>query len=415
MKYICPRCKEEFEINKSGFILCPFCSNPIIKESDYLKIKDNLDNNRYTAEDLQELIKNESEIYKKIKGTPLENVLEYIEAMYNLLKDPFAQWQSKIVAMAALLYVINPADLIPDFIPVVGLIDDIAAVMIGVGVLGNALDKYKKESKKNKYSDNKIVTYKLKAQTTIDETNGTLKKNLVMWNIPPTKKNNLHMSLMSGKIIDGNELYVLNRSVGQHLVPLNNFDRNITDSIFKEAQVVLKSLGAKRITYTRKIATAVDKKAAQNIKYKNIFQGENCVDSKIIIVDKDEDESYFEQIDLVENLKNTKFIDKLLWYFTDNSIIDDTIFEERFIFGLNKRKLSKTVELGTILDVDSRANIKKYCTAAHKANISEFTKVHWDINVEYYSLTEIDKQHLKPIYELINRKIEKRREEVEQL
>lgn len=415
MKYICPGCKEKFEINKSNYITCPFCNNTIIKESDYLKIKDNLNSNKYTAKDLDDLLKNESEIYKKIKGTPLEDVLEYIEAMYNLLKDPLAKWQSKIVAMAALLYVINPADIIPDVIPALGVLDDIAAVMIAVGVLGNALDKYKKESKKNKYNDNKIVTYKLKPQTAINETNGILKKNLVMWSIPPTKKNKLHTSLLSGKIIDGNELYVLNRSVGQYLVPLNNFDRNITDSIFKEAQVVLKSLGAKRITYTRKIATAADKKTAQNIKYKNIFQGENHVDLKTIRVDEDKDESYFEQIDLAENLKNTKFIDKLLWYFTDNSIIDDTIFEERFIFGLNKRKLSKTVELGTILDVDSRVNIKKYCTANNNINISEYTKVHWDINVEYYSLTEIDRQHLKPIYELINEKINKRREELEQL
>ena len=73
--------------------------------------------------------------------------------------------------------------------------------------------------------------------------------------------------------------------------------------------------------------TTLPKKTAQNIKYKNIFQGENHVDLKTIRVDEDKDESYFEQIDLAENLKNTKFIDKLLWYFTDNSIIDDTIFE----------------------------------------------------------------------------------------
>ena len=63
MKYICPGCNEEFEINKVSLTICPYCDIPIIKESDYEKIKDNLQNNKYTEEDLEDILKNESEVH----------------------------------------------------------------------------------------------------------------------------------------------------------------------------------------------------------------------------------------------------------------------------------------------------------------------------------------------------------------
>jgi uncharacterized membrane protein YkvA (DUF1232 family) len=40
---------------------------------------------------------------------------------------------TRIVAVALILYLASPIDLIPDFIPVIGLVDDLLIVMIGAG------------------------------------------------------------------------------------------------------------------------------------------------------------------------------------------------------------------------------------------------------------------------------------------
>lgn len=40
-----------------------------------------------------------------------------------------------VIFLLALLYVLSPIDLIPDFIPVVGWADDLVALLIGAGAL----------------------------------------------------------------------------------------------------------------------------------------------------------------------------------------------------------------------------------------------------------------------------------------
>jgi uncharacterized membrane protein YkvA (DUF1232 family) len=51
-----------------------------------------------------------------------------------LMRDPRVPWRAKIIAGAVVAYVASPIDLIPDFIPVLGYVDDLLVAIIG-GVL----------------------------------------------------------------------------------------------------------------------------------------------------------------------------------------------------------------------------------------------------------------------------------------
>ena len=126
-----------------------------------------------------------------------------------------------------------------------------------------------------------------------------------------------------------------------------------------------------------------------------------------------EDESIFEKVDLAESLKNTEFIDKLIWYFSDNSIIDETVFRDRFEQGLVKKKILKELDCNSILDVNSRVNIKKYCKVNNDVNINQYSKVLWNVEVEYYSLGDIDREELKSIYNNMLIMIDERRKYIE--
>jgi uncharacterized membrane protein YkvA (DUF1232 family) len=52
-------------------------------------------------------------------------------AMYLAVRDPRTPWYARAVAGAVLAYALSPFDLIPDFIPVIGLLDDLILVPLG--------------------------------------------------------------------------------------------------------------------------------------------------------------------------------------------------------------------------------------------------------------------------------------------
>jgi uncharacterized membrane protein YkvA (DUF1232 family) len=52
--------------------------------------------------------------------------------VYFAVRDPRCPWYARAVAAALLAYALSPIDLIPDFIPVLGLLDDLVVVPLGV-------------------------------------------------------------------------------------------------------------------------------------------------------------------------------------------------------------------------------------------------------------------------------------------
>ena len=52
--------------------------------------------------------------------------------LYRGLGDPRVGWQIKLLAIVIIAYVVCPLDLIPDFIPVLGLLDELILVPLGI-------------------------------------------------------------------------------------------------------------------------------------------------------------------------------------------------------------------------------------------------------------------------------------------
>lgn len=65
-------------------------------------------------------------------------VRAYINGEY---KD--VSWETIILSIAAIIYFINPIDLIPDFIPGIGFIDDAAVIAFTITAIHKDVDKFK--------------------------------------------------------------------------------------------------------------------------------------------------------------------------------------------------------------------------------------------------------------------------------
>jgi uncharacterized membrane protein YkvA (DUF1232 family) len=55
-----------------------------------------------------------------------------VGALYFAARDPRTPILAKVVAIAVVAYALSPIDLIPDFIPVLGYLDDIILVPLGI-------------------------------------------------------------------------------------------------------------------------------------------------------------------------------------------------------------------------------------------------------------------------------------------
>lgn len=109
-------------------------------EEEVTKIKD---------EDVEIVLENEEAINKKFSGAnTLSKYAELGKIMVGMLKDvknkvyPEIPWFTIATIVLALLYVLNPLDIIPDFIPGIGFIDDLSVLAIGVGWIESDLHKY---------------------------------------------------------------------------------------------------------------------------------------------------------------------------------------------------------------------------------------------------------------------------------
>lgn len=55
-----------------------------------------------------------------------------VHALYLAARDPRVPWYAKAAAIAVAAYALSPIDLIPDFIPVLGYLDDLLIVPLGI-------------------------------------------------------------------------------------------------------------------------------------------------------------------------------------------------------------------------------------------------------------------------------------------
>jgi uncharacterized membrane protein YkvA (DUF1232 family) len=55
-------------------------------------------------------------------------------ALYLAVRDPRVPWYAKVSALCVVAYALSPIDLIPDFIPILGYLDDLILLPIGIAL-----------------------------------------------------------------------------------------------------------------------------------------------------------------------------------------------------------------------------------------------------------------------------------------
>lgn len=66
------------------------------------------------------------------QGNFIREIVQQAKLAYNLMLDSRVHPIVKLIPLAAAAYLLMPADLVPDILPIVGQADDVAILMIGL-------------------------------------------------------------------------------------------------------------------------------------------------------------------------------------------------------------------------------------------------------------------------------------------
>jgi uncharacterized membrane protein YkvA (DUF1232 family) len=101
-------------------------------------------------EDVKKVLDKAKEIEKKFESNgPLQRFIEDFKLLLSVVSDYWngryreIPWWTISAIVFVLLYVLSPIDLIPDFIPGIGYIDDAAVVSLAIILIEKELQKYK--------------------------------------------------------------------------------------------------------------------------------------------------------------------------------------------------------------------------------------------------------------------------------
>jgi len=67
---------------------------------------------------------------RKARGLKIQTL-----ALYFAYRDPRVPWYAKVLTAVIVAYAFSPIDLIPDFIPILGYLDDLVLIPLGVALV----------------------------------------------------------------------------------------------------------------------------------------------------------------------------------------------------------------------------------------------------------------------------------------
>ena len=121
----------EYDFNVKEFVYNDKDDNVIKHEAIKLM-------NKFSRKKKAKDIKKET-LFKMNKG-PIKGVWGKVINLFNIMRDPKTDLTVKAMAVGALAYLILPLDVIPDFIPIAGLTDDVGIILYAL----SQISKYTK-------------------------------------------------------------------------------------------------------------------------------------------------------------------------------------------------------------------------------------------------------------------------------
>ncbi len=79
-------------------------------------------------------------VFERLK-TSAKRLKAQVCVLYYAARHPRTPWYAKLVILAVVAYALSPVDLIPDFIPILGYLDDLVILPLGIALALSLIPK----------------------------------------------------------------------------------------------------------------------------------------------------------------------------------------------------------------------------------------------------------------------------------
>lgn len=386
----CKGCHTEFKVSKASqkYFYCPKCNTIIVDEEIEKALLDN--KVEVSEESIEDILKQE----KKLMELSVKNLKEagkYIPFLIKVLKAGSIGLSLKATAFGALSYLLSPIDLIPDFIPVIGYLDDIAVVVFAVTLLLGSADVKKIYdevfNEKQAIKKGQIILYYFKKELSSINYDIDAHENTIVWYINYKESDQHNLKGYSDKILKPEVLYVSHPFFKDVIIPYEEYDVILINERMQEDFRIFEALGAKKIDYKyddyhyngkkMKLYATIDEELVKAV-------GDNVIPDNMSVsvdsmlsslnVNRVQDKQYCEYQGPYKI--NKQVFNEIIWYFLDeiNKInINDffarnkKIYNKRLTYSMSKIYDGKfEIDLGGM----SKIGIKPKKSNVVKRNVS---------------------------------------------
>lgn len=330
--------------SKDGW--CPLCGEALVKTRQDSVLITALEKGRrrVTPEQVNELLSEQKGFDEKFKG-PLQSIWVYVQALWELLKDPRGAWPAKATAAAVLLYVASPFDVIPDFIPAFGFMDDAGIVMLAVGLLAGTLPSYIERVRRKSPMPmfKSPIVYVLPAQEIGRNDELDEKDEFKIRYLTRERLIELGLSSCTGVLALG-VAYAMHPYVRNQLVPLHDYHRALVEQKWREYNRVLPILGCAQLTVERVEWSDKSSNGGIEAPIAGLFGGKFSVDGGKVRIDQTTATDWFPDRGALSEEKIRRVYEDAVWSLADSQLSD--VVEKRIDAGLSdcQREFTTSVD-----------------------------------------------------------------------
>ena len=326
----CDLIAEVISYKKNQLVHCPHCNSKMLAELQYNSIRQKFDHTENVSEnDVQKVLDEKENVLRLSAKGMLKEVQSYIQAFYKILIDPNAQRVHKAIIVITLLYVISPIDLVPDPIPGVGYLDDIAIILAAVSLIGRiAIEAYivtnktlntQKQHEKELLLRSEIqklpLILKIAENKYSSEVCEYIENDHVRyWQVSQNLLDRYDIKTADAKIFKHDALYIRHPYIRNQLLELDGFDDYVARQKRDEYKILSSSLGAQSINFEDRIISSgksdfkIDAKIVDQVDFNT-----KCEIKNVVVKKSNESlQFYAKSIDWEMDV-----LDRLLWIYDE--------------------------------------------------------------------------------------------------